>query len=83
MVARANRWLILGAVLFAGALSALTARAFHAREAAAARARAGRIAPSHSSAEDDSSAPLQAPAGAPAVSSPTSAPAPAPVSGGS
>jgi hypothetical protein len=83
MVARANRWLISSAVLFAGALTALTAHAFHARAAAATRAQAGRVAPSHSSADRDSSAPLQPPAGAPAVSTPTPAPAPVSVSGGS
>jgi hypothetical protein len=83
VIARTNRWLISGALIFAGALTALTAHAFHARAAAsAARVLVGRAASSRPSADHDSSAPLQPPAGAPAAG-PAPTPAPAPVSGGS
>jgi hypothetical protein len=82
---RANRWLIGLAILLAGALTGLTAHAFHAHSATA---QAATTTPSQSSGDDSSgasaSAPqLQSPANPPAVAAPASAPAAPVVSGGS
>jgi hypothetical protein len=82
-VARANRWVISGAVVLAAAVSALTAHAFHAHAAAppaSSTAGAQQSSSSQQSGDDGSSAALQAPSQAPSVA--PSAPAPV-VSGGS
>jgi hypothetical protein len=88
MAHRANRWLISGAVLLAGGVSALTWHAFHAHAAAATNPAATQgAAPQSSGAsqstDDGSTTPLQAPSQAPSATSPAPAPTPAPVSGGS
>jgi hypothetical protein len=88
LLSRANRWLIALAVLLAGALTGLTAHAFHSSKASAQT----RSAPSQGSGEGSgggaSTSPLQSPASPPSAASPApAAPAPAPappvVSGGS
>ena len=89
MISRANRWLISGAVILTGGVSALTWHAFHAHAAtpAATRGVAPQSSGASNSSDDGSSSttPLQAPSQAPAAASPAPAPAPAPapVSGGS
>ena len=89
MIDRANRWLISGAVILTGGVSALTWHAFHAHAAAVTTPAAtqGTAAPSsgasNSSDDGSSTTPLQAPSQAPAAATPAPAPAPAPVSGGS
>lgn len=84
-VRRANRWLIAGAVAFAGALTALTAHAFHPHTAAAAT---GSAAPRSDSAgaattnqSDDNPGGVTAPQAAPLPAAPSAAPPV--VSGGS
>ncbi len=88
MVDRANRWLISGAVILAGGVSALTWHAFHAHAAAlthpaATQGTASESSGASNSSDDGSTTPLQAPSQAPAATSPAPAPTPAPVSGGS
>lgn len=85
IVARANRWMISGAVLFAGGLTAVTAHAFHPRSAPPAHwatPSVTRAVPAPGSNQEDSGAPLQAPSTAPTSVAPTPSPAPV-VSGGS
>lgn len=78
---RANRWLIAGAIGFAGALTALTAHAFHPHTATAASTAAPTtsVAPPES---DDSGGGVTAPAASPQATTPAPA-APPVVSGGS
>jgi DNA polymerase-3 subunit gamma/tau len=89
-LARANRWMVAGAVALAGGASAVTWHAFRAHAAGLARAAARAAAPAvvhHHHSDDGGDGESAAPA-APA-SAPVSAPAPAPaapapaVSGGS
>jgi hypothetical protein len=85
LAARANRWMISGAVILAGGLTAVTAHAFHPGSAAAVHAltpAATPAVPAHGSEQDNSGAPLQAPSTPPASAAPTPSPAPV-VSGGS
>jgi len=85
LAARVNRWMISGAVILAGGLTAVTAHAFHARSAPAVKSvtSAGtRAIPTQGSGEENNGAPLQGPSTSPA--SAASAPGPAAVvSGGS
>ncbi len=87
LLQRANRWLIGLAILLAGALTGLTAHAFHPKTASAQTTASS--APSQSSSgntgQGSSSPGLQSPSTVPAPSVPAPAPAPvAPVvSGGS
>ena len=88
MVNRANRWLISGAVILAGGVSALTWHAFHAHAAAlthpaATQGTASESSGTSNSSDDGSTTPLQAPSQAPAATTLAPAPTPAPVSGGS
>jgi hypothetical protein len=86
LVARVNRWMIGLAVILAGALTGLTAHAFHAK---AASPHSATTAPSPSAnggsppANGGNSAPLQSPSSAPAPAAPAPAPAAPVVSGGS
>jgi hypothetical protein len=85
LAARANRWMISGAVILAGGLAAVTAHAFHARSAGAVPSVAPAVAPAAPAAgsgQDDSAAPVQAPSQPPATAASTSSPAPV-ISGGS
>jgi hypothetical protein len=86
LVRRVKRGMIFGAVVLAGAVSAVTAHAFHARTAALTRSAAPAALPSVSapqSSDDGSGGSLQSPSEAPAAPA-AAAPAPAPVvSGGS
>jgi len=85
LAARANRWMISGAVIFAGGLAAVTAHAFHARTAASsgsATPAVTRAAAAHGSDDGSSEATLQAPSTPPASAAATPLPAPV-VSGGS
>ena len=81
LLRRANRWLIGLALLLAGALTGLTAHAFHANPASAQTT----TAPSATSGAGASAPQLQSPASPPAAAAPAPAPAPAGpvVSGGS
>jgi hypothetical protein len=94
-LARANRWMVAGAVALAGGASAVTWHAFQAHAAGLPRASnpvrpPARVHPVHHRSDDggDEAAAPAAPAGAPAPA-PSSASAPAPaapapaVSGGS
>lgn len=84
-IASANRWMVSGALVLAGALSALTAHAFHAGISASPRSPAVSRAsvPAHSDDGGGSSAPLAAPSSAPAPAAPAPGAPAAPVSGGS
>jgi len=85
LAARANRWMISGAVILAGGLSAVTAHAFHERSAPAVRSATPavtRAAPTPDSGEENNGTPLQAPSTPPASAAQTPSPAPI-VSGGS
>jgi hypothetical protein len=83
LVSRANRWMIGLALLLAGALTGLTAHAFHAKPASAQTARS--VASSQTrddgSGGSTSAPPLQAPTSAPIPAAP--APVAPVVSGGS
>ena len=84
LAARANRWMISGAVILAGGLTAVTAHAFHQRSAPAVRSATPAVrpgVPSPASGEENNGAPLQAPSAPPAPAPQTASPAP--VSGGS
>jgi len=84
LAARTNRWMISGAVMLAGGLTAVTVHAFHERSAAVAQSATTAVTgavPAHGSAEENTGAPLQAPS-APPAAAPTPTPAPV-VSGGS
>jgi hypothetical protein len=88
MVDRANRWLISGAVILAGGVSALTWHAFHAHAAAVTHPAASQGTASQSSGaaqpgDDGTTTPLQAPSQAPTATTAAPASTPAPVSGGS
>jgi len=90
---RVNRWMISGAVILTGGVSAVTAHAFHARSPAVTSSSAPASAAhrstssAHRSASSSGSgqgASLQAPSQAPTAAAPAPATAPAPVvSGGS
>jgi hypothetical protein len=83
LVARVNRWMIGLAVILAGALTGLTAHAFHPKTASA---QTTTPAPSQTSnAGGAGPAPLQSPSSAPAPAVPTPVPVPVGpvVSGGS
>jgi hypothetical protein len=78
--ARANRWIISGAVILAAGVSALTAHAFHAH--AATTSSASQQAAQPQQGGDAGTASLQAPSQAPSATTPAPASAPV-VSGGS
>jgi hypothetical protein len=93
LVTRVNRWMIGLAVILSGALTGLTAHAFHAKAASphsatttpsppASGGNSATTAPSPP-ANGGNSAPLQSPSSAPAPAAPAPAPAPPVVSGGS
>jgi hypothetical protein len=79
LVTRVNRWMIGLAVVLSGALTGLTAHAFHAKAASPHSATTAHSPP----ASGGNSAPLQSPSSAPAPAAPAPAPAPPVVSGGS
>ena len=91
---RVNRWMISGAVILTGGVSAVTAHAFHARSPTVTSSSAPATTPRPAAARRSGStaspngagqsAPLQAPSQPPTVAAPAPATAPAPVvSGGS
>lgn len=84
LAAQANRWMISGAVILAGGLTAVTAHAFHPRTAPQVRSMptVQRAVPAQGAGEKNRGTPLQAPSQPPAAAAPTPTPAPV-VSGGS
>jgi hypothetical protein len=84
LVTRVNRWMVGLAVLFAGALTGLTAHAFHPKTASAQTATTAPSQPSNAGdAGSSNPAPLQSPSSAPAPVAPVPVPAGPVVSGGS
>ncbi len=85
LLSRANRWMIGLALLLAGALTGLTAHAFHAKPASAQTASSVASSPTQDDGNGGgASAPsLQAPSSAPAAAVPAPAPVAPVVSGGS
>ena len=84
LVTRVNRWMIGLALLFAGALTGLTAHAFHPKTASAQTATTAPSQPSNAGdAGSGNAAPLQSPSSAPAPVAPVPVPAGPVVSGGS
>lgn len=84
LVTRVNRWMVGLAVLLAGALTGLTAHAFHPKTASAQTAT---TVPSQTSNGGDAGntgpAPLQSPSSAPTPAAPAPVPVAPVVSGGS